>query len=91
MPTEGELSRIAREAVHQPPDPRLDKQLARLGSMDPPVTAEPRTGQPTDREVELDLELERARNDLRRTEVIVWVLVVVVAILAVTVVVLLLR
>jgi len=30
-PTEAELSRIAREAVHQAPDSRLDKQLARMG------------------------------------------------------------
>ena len=27
-PNEAELSRIAREAVHQPADPRLDRQLA---------------------------------------------------------------
>ena len=33
-PNEAELSRIAREAVHQPADPRLDRQLARMGVME---------------------------------------------------------
>jgi hypothetical protein len=32
--SEAELSRIAREAVHQAPDSRLDKQLERMGLLD---------------------------------------------------------
>ena len=36
-PTEAELSRIAREAVRQPADPRLDKQLERMGLTDAPA------------------------------------------------------
>jgi hypothetical protein len=35
QPTEADLSLIAREAVHQPPDARLDKQLIRMGLLDP--------------------------------------------------------
>ena len=42
-PNEAELSRIAREAVHQPADPRLDRQLARMGVME---TAEPAADRP---------------------------------------------
>ena len=37
-----ELSRAAREAVRQPADPRIDRQLARMGladDEDPPKTA----------------------------------------------------
>ncbi len=48
-PSEGELSRIAREAVHQPADPRLDRQLARLGVMDIPAPGVPKPGQPSER------------------------------------------
>jgi hypothetical protein len=90
-PTEGELSRVARAAVRQPPDPRLDKQLARMGLMDTSEPAEPQPGQPTGRSVAIGPELERLHQELRRIEVILWVLVAVVGILAVMVVVLLVR
>lgn len=90
-PIDGELSRIAREAVRQPPDPRLDKQLARMGQMDTPEPAEPQPGKPTGRPVVIGPELERIRKELRRIEVILWVLVAVIGILAVIVVVLLFR
>lgn len=90
LPTEGELSRIAREAVHQPPDARLDKQLARMGLMDTSEPAEP-PGQPTSRSVVIGPELERLRRELRRIKLILWVLAAITAILAVTVVVLLFR
>jgi hypothetical protein len=90
-PTEGELSRIARAAVRQPPDPRLDKQLARMGLMDTSEPAEPQPGQPTGRSVVIGPELERLHQELRRIEVILWVLVAVIGILAVMVVVLLFR
>jgi len=89
-PTEGEMSRIAREAVRQPPDPRLDKELARLGLMDPePAVA--RTGQPTGQPAEVAPELERLRREYRRMQAILVVLVAVIGILAVIVVVLLVR
>ena len=78
-PSEGELSRIAREAVHQPADPRLDKQLARMGRMDP---SEP---------VMSGSELERLHKELRRIAVILGVLVAVIGILALIEVALLLR
>lgn len=90
-PTEAELSRIARAAVHQEPDARLDKELARMGLTDPaePVERQPR--QPADRPVVIDPELELLRRQLRRTEAIVWALLAVSAILAVLVVFLLFR
>lgn len=90
-PTEAEMSRIAREAVHQAPDPRLDKQLARMGLTDASEPSEPQPGQRTGSSVAIDPELERLRQDLRRTKVILWLLVGVIAILVVAVVVLLFR
>jgi hypothetical protein len=90
-PTEAELSRIAREAVHQPPDARLDKQLVRMGLIDPVEPAEPLPARPTSRPVAIDAEVERLREELRRTRVILWLLAGVTAILVVVVVVLLLR
>jgi glycine/D-amino acid oxidase-like deaminating enzyme len=90
-PTEAEMSRIAREAVHQQPDARLDKQLVRMGLMDASEPAEPQAVQQTSRAVAIDPELERLRGELRRTRVILWLLVGVVVILAVVVVVLVFR
>ena len=78
--SEAELSRIAREAVHQPADARLDKQLARLGLME---GSEPAASLPT------DPELIRLREELRRMRILVSLLVAMVAVLAVIVVVLL--
>ncbi len=91
LPTEGELSRIAREAVRQAPDPRLDKQLARMGLADPSPPAEPAPGQPASRSAVIGPELERVGKELWRIQVTLWVLVAVVGILAVLVVVLLFR
>ena len=89
-PTEGEMSRIAREAVRQPPDPRLDKELARMGLMDPePAGARP--AQPSGQSVEVGTELERLRKEYRRLQTILYALVAVIGILAVIVVMLLLR
>ena len=90
-PTEAELSRIAREAVHQPPDARLDKELVRMGLMDAPGTAGSLSAQPTSRQVAIDPELVRVREELRRLKVILSLLVGAIAILAVVVVVLLIR
>ena len=37
--SDAELSRIAREAVRQPPDPRMDRQLAKMGLTDDPMAS----------------------------------------------------
>jgi uncharacterized membrane protein len=86
-PTDAELSRIAREAVRQPADPRLDKQLERMGLTDAPVT----TASPAKANAAIDPTVEALQGRLRRVESIVWVLVVAVVILAVAVALLLLR
>ena len=91
LPTEGELSRIAREAVRQPPDPRLDKQLERMGLGDASQPAEPAPGQLTAGAGAMGPELERLGKELWRIQVTLWALVTVVAILAVLVLVLLFR
>jgi hypothetical protein len=90
-PTEGEMSRIAREAVRQPADPRLDNELARMGLADTAASPERQPGQPRGRSVVTSAEFERLRTELRRVEVILWALVGVTGILAVIVVVLLIR
>jgi hypothetical protein len=90
-PTDAELSRIAREAVRQPPDPRLDKELARMGLMETSEPAEARPGQPRSRSVAAGSELESLLAKIRRIETILWVLVAVTLILAVLVVVLFIR
>jgi hypothetical protein len=87
QPTEAELSRIAREAVRQPADPRLDKQLERMGLTDAPAP----TAAPPAAPVATDPRVEALQGRVRRVESIVWVLVVAVGILAVAVVLLLLR
>jgi hypothetical protein len=75
------MSRIAREAVHQPADPRLDKQLERMGLLE----------QASGRPPAVAPEIDRLRAELRRLKAIVWVLAGVAGILAVLVVVLLVR
>jgi hypothetical protein len=86
-PTDAELSRIAREAVRQPADPRLDKQLERMGLTESPAA----TAAQAKAHAAIDPTVEALQGRLRRVESIVWVLVVTVAILAVAVVVLLFR
>ena len=89
-PDEAELSRMAREAVRQPADPRLDRQLARMGLIDDEPAA-PRAGQATERPAEAGSEVELLTRRLRRVELILGVLIVAIGILAVVEVVLLLR
>ena len=60
-PTEEELSRIARQAVRQPADPRLDSELARMGLGGDPV--EPHAGQPRVRAA-IGPELEKLHVDV---------------------------
>lgn len=103
-PSEVELSRIAREAVRQPPDPRLEKQLAWMGLGDGPAPAqrqsagaepaEPQTPPQSSFPVAIGAittDLEPLHAQLRRLEQIVWALVGLTAVLAVLVLVLLLR
>jgi hypothetical protein len=89
-PTDAELSRIAREAVRQPADPRLDKQLERMGLTDAPATPAA-TASPANTSVAADPRVDALRGRLRRVESIVWALVIAVVVLAVAVVALLLR
>ncbi len=82
-PTEGELSRIARQAVHQPADPRLDRQLARLGVIDPSDPADGGPAQPTAKlSVVSGADLERLHARLRRIELVLGALIVAVGVLA---------
>ena len=90
-PSEGELSRIAREAVHQPADPRLDRQLARMGVMDIPAPAVPETIQPTSLPAASAPELEHLDARVRRIEMMLAALVIAVGVLGLIVVTLLLR
>jgi len=91
-PTEAELSRIAREAVHQPADARLDRQLIRMGVIDADETtpdtkpAQPAGGSPT-----VDQAVTELQNEIRRTKRLVWLLVGVIAILVIVIVGLLVR
>lgn len=91
LPTEAELSRIAREAVHQPADVRLDKQLARMGLLDASDAAAPRVAPRADGPVGIDPELDHLRDQVRRMRLLIALLVGAVAILVVAVVVLLAR
>jgi uncharacterized membrane protein len=88
-PTEEELSRIAREAVRQPADPRLDRELERMGLGGEPVDAHP--VQPRARVATIGPELEQLHADIRRLERMTWGLVVVTVVLVVAVVYLLVR
>lgn len=88
--SEQELSRIAREAVRQGPDPRLDKQLARMGLGG---DAQPsRSARPGDApSAEIAGQLDALARRLARAEAMVVVLAIVVAALAVGLTVLLVR
>jgi hypothetical protein len=90
-PTERELSRMGREAVRQPPDPRLDKELERMGLTDAPDIAGSQAGQSRGRPVAVDPELERLRQRLRNVQVALLVVAVIAGVLAVMVVILLAR
>ena len=90
-PNEAELSRIAREAVHQPADPRLDRQLARMGVME---SAGPAAGSPSQamsQPVVSSAEVELLGARVRRLEMIAGVLGVAVVLLAVIAIALLVR
>ena len=90
-----ELSRAAREAVRQPADPRIDRQLARMGLADDEDTAQngprvPARGVRTEDVDRIEEELTATRAALaaveRRVNLVTWVVTlegVAVAILAV--------
>jgi hypothetical protein len=82
---------MGREAVRQPADPRLDKELTRMGLMDAPEVAGSQPGQPRSRSVSVDPELERLRQRLRSVEVALLVVAIIAGVLAVMVVILLAR
>jgi hypothetical protein len=88
--SEAELSRMAREAVHQPADSRIDKQLARMGLIDGEA-ADAQVRQPSGTSTMAGPEIDRLRKELRRAHAMLWVLIAVAAVLAVIVVVLLVR
>lgn len=78
-PTDEALSRIAREAVHQPADPRLDRQLERLGVMDASVSADSASRKTAGPAAATGAEMERLTAKVGRIQAILWVLVVAVA------------
>ena len=86
-PTEEELSRIAREAVRQPADPRLDRELERMG-LGASAPLEPHATHhagPQARTATIGPEVEKLQSDVRRLERMVWALVIVAVVLAVAV------
>jgi hypothetical protein len=87
--SDAELSRIAREAVRQPADPRMDRQLARMGLTDDPEDAARRSA-PAGQVSALSNTAERTarlEGRIRRLEVAVILLVIAVVLLAAAVVV----
>jgi hypothetical protein len=93
-PNEAELSRIAREAVHQPADPRLDRQLARMGVVETAAPTDAGAGKPGQAAIQSVVssgEVERLGGRVRRLEMIAGVLAVAVVVLAVISVMLLVR
>lgn len=86
VPTDAELSRIAREAVRQPADPRLDRQLERMGLTGAPAQASPAAVPPVANQT-----VDALQARVRRLESTVLALVLAVGIIGVAVVVLLLR
>lgn len=83
--SDAELSRIAREAVRQPADPRMDRQLARMGLTDDPVeaTRRPSLAAASATDAERIGQLERR---IRLFRIVIAVLAVAVVALAVALV-----
>jgi hypothetical protein len=95
-----ELSRAAREAVRQPADPRIDRQLARMGLADDedPAQSGPRVAARGVRAEDVDRieeELAATRASLaaveRRVNVVIWVVTLEGAAVAILALLLLLR
>jgi hypothetical protein len=85
-PTDAELSRMAREAVHQEPDPHLDRHLQRMGLVDSPDAADTRPRdlrQPVAPPVESwGPSVEILDRRLRRAELSIGVLGIALVVLA---------
>ena len=94
---EAELSRSARQAIHQPADPRLDRQLAWMGLAETPVPARDQPREPTGEwapasEVRrLGSEVQHLDARLRRIEFVLGAVVAVVGVVALLELVLILR
>jgi len=82
--SDAELSRIAREAVRQPADPRMDRQLARMGLTDVADDAGRRSG-PSATATALAAateRIDRLEGRVRRLEIAAVLLIVAVVVLA---------
>ena len=90
-PSDAELSRIAREAVHQPADARLDRQLIRMGVMDADESPDPLPARPTSRPPAVDAHVTDLQDQIRRTKRLMWLLVGIIAILVIVILGLLIR
>ena len=83
--SDAELSRIAREAVRQPADPRMDRQLARMGLTDDSddVARHPSQAAASSSQAAASAELVQGlERRIRLLQVVVVVLVVTVVALA---------
>jgi hypothetical protein len=80
--SEAELSRIAREAVRQPADPRMDRQLARMGLTGDPDQADARSAPTTTALAGATARIDHLERRIRRLEVAAVVLTLAVLILA---------
>jgi hypothetical protein len=85
MTSDADLSRIAREAVRQPADPRMDRQLARMGLTDGGEPDARRTTQAAQAAASAQ-QIAQLEGQVRRLRVLVVVLAVAVVALAVAVV-----
>jgi hypothetical protein len=87
--SDAELSRIAREAVRQPADPRMDRQLARMGltdgADDDARRASPAAG-PSALSTANAARIEQLASRVRWLQVLVVVLLIAVVALAVALV-----
>jgi len=82
-PSDAELSRIAREAVRQPADPRMDRQLAKMGLTDDPAASAGRSGAVTAADLsKATHQLGRLQGRVRRLEIGVILLAIAVVVLA---------
>src|SRR3954447_19111201 len=81
--TDAELSRMAREAVHQAPDPHLDRHLQRMGLVDAPDAPDGEASQPVAPPAESSgLSVELLDRRLRRAEVTIAFLGIALVVLA---------
>lgn len=78
--SDAELSRIAREAVRQPADPRMDRQLARMGLTDGPDD-ERRPSQATQAAATAE-RIAQLERSIRRSRIAIVALAVAVVVLA---------